>query len=181
MRFIHWLVGGCVSAAMIFVAIPLQAEGARQCPIAEPNAQSYTWDFHHEANTIFQDLQSDIWQIEDQAGYLQRSTDLNLTWKTSSGDWNRMRDAVNDMSDHLCRLEGIRRVLAPWQQKVVDRIASDVPLMVNNTEDAIVYANSNPSTLWNPTYQSYVNYLERTAETLNQTLGSALHENLKSS
>jgi hypothetical protein len=70
-----------------------------------------------------------------------------------------LKGDINDIGAKLCRLETIRRVVAPWQKREIDRIATTVRLMADNAEDAILFVNDKPNDLWLGTYQSYLNNL----------------------
>jgi hypothetical protein len=78
------------------------------------------------------------------------------------------------MGKKLCRLETIRRVVAPWQQETIERIASQLPLMADNTAAAIEYVNAHQQDLVNPTYQRYADNLYSEATDLTQSAGNAV-------
>ena len=46
-------------------------------------------------------------------------------------------DGKEHRGRQLCRLEAIRCVVEPWQQKTIDRTATDFTLLVDNTQDAL--------------------------------------------
>jgi hypothetical protein len=174
MRIKAMLWGICVSGTMTLFAIPSIAAESHACVAAEPTAASYTWDFHKEANAIFQNVEEDARKAMDHAANLQSYEDSNLDWVTYGEQLNRVRAEVNDMGDLLCRLETIRPAVAPWQQKTIDSIASSVRLMADNAQDAIVFGNSHSRELWVPTFQAYVNNLYSEAESLTHSTGTAV-------
>jgi hypothetical protein len=170
-----WLLGGCVSGALVFAALPSLAAPAHECVAGQPTAQSYTWNFQREANGIFEDIHTDAAHAAGQAATLQQDvTDTNLTWESHGDTLLKLKASVNDMADKLCRLQAIRRTLAPWQQKTVDRINTEVRLMVDNAQDAIVFSDDNPSSLWSPTYSAYVNNLYNEASSLDTSTADAV-------
>ncbi len=65
------------------------------------------------------------------------------------------------MSGKLCRLEQIRRVVAPWQQQTIDRVAPQVTLMANSTTDAMNFLASNENNFWEPVYQKYTSNISQ--------------------
>ena len=164
-----------LSAALTAFPLTLGATTAKECACEKPTAASYTWDFHREANTLFEDVQTDAQQIEDHAAELQSFSDEpELSWHDHAIQLNQLKGEVNDMGQKLCRLETIRRVVAPWQQKTIDRIASNVPLMADNTEDAILYLNAHQHDLTNPTYWRYADNLYSEGSNLTQSGGEAV-------
>jgi hypothetical protein len=87
---------------------------------------------------------------------------------------NAIKAQVDDMGTKLCRLETIRRVLAPWQQQEVDQIATRVQLLADNTEDAIHYLNEHQNRLWTSTYQMYSRNLYDQADKLTHSVDAAV-------
>jgi hypothetical protein len=175
MRLRSWLLGSCVTGALVFAALPSQAAPVHECVTGQPTAQSYTWNFQREADGIFEDIHNDAGQVADRAATLQRDvTETNLIWESHGDTLMGLKASVNDMADKLCRLQAIRRVLSPWQQKTVDRINTEVRLMVDNAQDAITFSDANPSDLWSPTYSAYVNNLYHEANTLDHSTADAV-------
>jgi hypothetical protein len=164
-----------VSAALATFPISLGAVTAKDCACGKPTASSYTWDFHREANRLFEGAQTDAQQIKDHAERLQTfSDDPEVDWQAHVNQLDQLRSEVNDMGKKLCRLETIRRVVAPWQKKTIDRIAANVPLMADNTQDAILYVNTHQDFLLNPTYWRYADNLYSEGSSLNQSVREAV-------
>jgi hypothetical protein len=46
--------------------------------------------------------------------------------------------------------------------------------MVDNAQDAIVFSDDNPSSLWSPTYSAYVNNLYNEASSLDTSTADAV-------
>jgi hypothetical protein len=156
MRLRVLLVSTCAFAATAAFLAPGMGAAVHECVPGSPTAASYTWNFKAEANSIFQDLETFARQIRYGADQLVTDNrGHEVDWELQGDQLNILRQEVNDMGDKLCRLESIRRVLAPWQQAEVDRIAEEVQLMADNTQDAIVYLNGHERELWVPTYQRY--------------------------
>ena len=161
---------------MAVCAVPASAATAsHQCVAAEPTAASYTWDFKGEANTIFKDIQSDAQDASYHADMLQSfARDPQMTWDAHADELEYLKGDVNDIGAKLCRLQTIRRVVAPWQQNGIDRIVTDTQLMADNTQDAIVFGNTHRSELWLATYQKNLNNLEDEATALEHSVGNAV-------
>ena len=168
------ILGSCVSLAMGLFAVPAGAATVHECPAGQPTAASYTWNFHQEANNIFGEIQSDARQALDHAANLQSFEVEDVNWQTQAEQLSQVKAEINDMGRKLCRLETIRQVTAPWQQKTIDRIAATIRLMAGNTRDAIVFGNSHQDQLWVPTFGAYVNNLYQEAGTLRRSTGNAV-------
>lgn len=176
MRFRTLLWSGCISAALAVCAIPASAATAsHQCVAGEPTAASYTWNFKSEANTIFQEIQSEAQDASYHADMLQSfARDPNMSWDSHADQLEYLKSDINDIGAKLCRLQTIRRVVAPWQQNVIDRIVTDTQLMADNAQDAIVFGNTHRSELWLATYQKNLNNLEDEATALTHSVGNAV-------
>ena len=141
-------VGVCAFAA---------SSGQTNACVAGPvTPQSYTWNFKQEADRIFADIQSDTEQAAEDSTTLQQVVrDPDVDWQVEGVPLNDIRDEVNDIGMKVCRLETIRRVLDPWQQKAVDGIAGSAAEIADNTEAAIDFGNTHPFELWAPTNAGY--------------------------
>jgi hypothetical protein len=168
-------VSGCAAAVMAALAVPVMGAAVHECVPGKTTAASYTWDFKAEANTIFQDLEILARQARNNADELNTfDRGSGVDWETQAAQLNTLRDEVNEMGTRLCRLEQIRRVLAPWQQAEVDRIAQSVQLMADNTDDAIVFLDAHQDELWLPAYQKYGHNLYKDSDSLAESLGNAV-------
>jgi hypothetical protein len=149
-------ISSLVSTAIAVAAVPATAPPTHACAVGKPTAASYTWDFKGEANVIFQDVEADARQVMNQADRLQSfEMDPNISRESQAILLDNMKQEINDIEAKVCRLGTIRRVLAPWQRKVVDEIASTAPLMVDNETDAIELCNHNPQELKFPIFWRY--------------------------
>lgn len=124
------------------------------CVAGKPTPASYKWDFKTEANNTFRAIQTDLQRASYDADQFQEATaDSSPDWEIQGESLDALRDDVNDIGTRLCRLEAIRRVLSPWQQKAVDRIASTTVLLADNTQSEIKFGNAHPDFLWQPFYR----------------------------
>ncbi|HUO24034.1 MAG TPA: hypothetical protein VMU61_00105 [Candidatus Aquilonibacter sp.] len=164
-----------VSAALTAFPLSLGAITANRCKCGKPTAASYTWNFHREANTLFDGIQTDAQHATNHAAKLQSfAYDSNITWQLDANQLTQIKSEVDDMGKKLCRLEIIRRVVSPWQQKTIDRIADNLQFMADNTQDAILYVNGHQQDLMNPTYRMYANNLYSEGSNLSQSVGDAV-------
>jgi len=176
MRVRTLLWSSSIAAALtVGAALATAATVPQECVAAEPTAASRTWDFQGEANTIFKDIQSDADQALNDAGHLQSlDRDSLVSWESHAQQLESLKTEINDIGAKLCRLQTIRRVLAPWQQQAVDQIASEAQLMANHTQDAIVFGNTHRSDLWLAPYPGDVNNLESEAHSLDRVVRNAV-------
>jgi len=167
-----------LSAGISFIMIVLPAASARAasaCVAAKPTPASNTWAFQKEADDIFEAIQSDATQARYHAEELSSfALDEELSPESHAIELMQLRSAINDVGERLCRLETIRRVVAPWQQRTIDRIATTTRLLADNAQDAIVFENSNPRILWSPVYRKYVNNLYSEARNLDESVTNAV-------
>jgi hypothetical protein len=165
------LLSSCISAALAFAASATAATVPQECVAAEPTAASQTWDFKGEANNIFKDIQSDAQQAATDADYLQSlDRDPMMSWESHAEHLESLKAEINDIGAKLCRLQTIRRMLAPWQQSAVDQIVGEAQLMANNTQDAIAFGGAHRSELWLGAYRGDVTNLANEANALNRVV-----------
>jgi hypothetical protein len=160
-----------MSAATASAAVP----EAQACVIGTPTAASNTWDFKGEANAIFEDVQAEAGQAQDHA-YTLRSlaNDPGVSWQMHADQLLDLKGEINDIGSKLCRLEAIRRVVDPWQQRMIDQIVATTRLMADNEQDAIVFGDAHRLEMWLPTYQAYLNNLCHEATSLTHSVDKAV-------
>ena len=96
MRLNAALLSGCLSA-LIACAVPAWGVTVHECTPGKPTAASYTWDFKTEANTIFQDAQTDAQQAAYHADQLETLTrDSSLSWDSQAEQLDALKQDVND-------------------------------------------------------------------------------------
>jgi hypothetical protein len=177
MRFKELSRSGYLLAAMLLVpgmslaTTPIMT--SQKCTPGEPTEASYTWNFPKEASSLLNGVRADALKVNDQAQQLEDfSKNPSMDWRADADKLSQIRQDVNDMSNKLCRLETIRRVVLPWQQEAIDRTSRIVRLMSDNTADAIVFINANQEDLWSPTFNKYAKNL---AQESNQVSTSVRH------
>ena len=146
------LVGCLFAGALILPAASLSSN--RACALGAPTAQSYTWNFRQEAQALLDDVGAEAWQASYHADRLQNFSQ-QIDWQEHADELNAIRTEVNDMGSKLCRLEVIRRVVAPWEQQAIDDAAPLIVEMSNEAQSAITFLNDNHNHLFNPAYHAY--------------------------
>jgi len=175
MRVNRLLLGACISSVMAVLPAAAARTAPRQCVAAKPTPASYTWNFQKETDGIFSDIQSAAAQARYHADKLQSFTwGEEVSWEGHASQLSQLKADIDDMGGRLCRLETIRRVAAPWQQRIIDRIATTVRLMADNAQDAIVFENNNHDYLWSPTYRKYTENLYQEATNLTHAMDHAV-------
>lgn len=175
MRIIPSSLTGFACAAALCFAAPGAAAEMQACPCQKVTPASYTWNFSAEANRIFRSIQPDAQQALTHADNFDAySTDMEVGWPIQGPRLNALRAEINDMGTKLCRLETIRRVVQPWQQKEIDRIKADMLLIADNTRDAIALGNSHRNALWIPALRESANNLYADASDLVHSVDQAV-------
>ncbi len=175
MRLKTLLVSGCVYAAMAAFPAMAAMSSARGCPVGKVTPASYTWNFQKETDGIFRDIQLDAQQASTHAAKLQSFPESSeLSWYSNADELTQVSSLIDDMGQKMCRLEAIRRVDTPWQQRTIDRIGTTLRLMADDATDAILFGSQNQHALWLSTYQTYVNNLYKQAESLKHSVDHAV-------
>lgn len=169
------VLSGVLSAALVLTGAPLGAATIQECAAGKPTSASQTWNFKSEADNLFQQLETRARQTMDRADQLRSmARNPDTDWQIHAGQLQQVKMQVNDTAEKLCRLETIRRVLAPWQQKTVDQIARQVQLMADNAQDAIAFLDANRGQLWSPTYGKYLSNVYNQAQDMTRSTENAV-------
>lgn len=169
------LWSGFMFAVIAVAAVPGRAAAMQACAVGKPTAASYTWDFKGEANSILEEVRTDARQAMDNADELQSlEIDPNVSRETHAVQLNELKEEINDIGAKVCRLETIRRMVSPWQKRVIDQVAMTSRLMADNAQDAIALCNDNPEELKFPTYWHYTKNLYNESSTLTRSLENAV-------
>jgi hypothetical protein len=173
---------GLVALIAAMVALPLASQAAPQsCTAGKPTKASNTWNFRAEATRLLSGIQADAAKAHAHADKLNTyDLDSSITWQYHAHRLAELKNEVDDMGRKLCRLQQIRRVTAPWQQKAIDEAKVSVRLMADNVNDAINFLNEYQDDFWTPSYRLNVSnvfresgHLSQSVKTLEQT--AAVH------
>lgn len=154
-------------------ALPVASLAAENsaCVAGKPTPESYTWNFRAEASQLLNDIQADAVHAQQHADKLETyASQLQISWQAHGEQLDAIRAEVNDMGQKLCRLETIRRVVAPWQQTAIKRAAKLVQLMADNTQDAIQFVDNHQGNLWMSPYPRYAANLYQDSKQLDHSL-----------
>jgi len=168
-------IAGCIVSAL--TVLPGASAAVRKCVVQKSTPASYTWNFQQEAGQIFKEVRFDAAQArrhaEELKGFAEHADAPG--WRTDAEQLNEISSEVDNIGSHICRLEAIRRVTAPWQQKAIDHIAVDLRLLADNTQDAISFGQAHREALWMPTYQEYLDNLYAQSRNLERSVDMAIH------
>ncbi|HUI55683.1 MAG TPA: hypothetical protein VLY04_11970 [Bryobacteraceae bacterium] len=153
----------------------IAATRANACVLPPATPASYTWNFQNEANQTFRTILDEAETVRYFADQLEFFPSNGITdWWTHGDMLMQLRTSVNEIGGTVCRLEAIRRVVAPWQQKTIDEIISTITLMADNTQDAITFGNNNQLALWKPVYADYLKNIYNESSKLTKSLNQAV-------
>lgn len=158
--------GGYLFAAALLLPAATKSEN-RSCALGTPTAESYAWNFPGEAQALLSDIASDARAARIHTDTLDRfAMDTSVGWQLHAVELDAVRDAVNDMGTKLCRLETIRRVSLPWEQKAINEAAPLIAEMANEAQAAITFLNDHQSNLVGMTYDGYMDGLYQRSDKL---------------
>ena len=88
-----------------------------------PTSEFETWDFPEEASSLIEQIRSHAAQASRNADRLRSFARSNqISWQSHAAELTQVRDHVNAMGKLHYRLQVIRHVALPWQQRAIDHI-----------------------------------------------------------
>ena len=124
-------------------------------PAVKPSAskvQSEDWKFPAEASQLLKEIQSTANKLSRDAATLESYARGGLTWHRHADQLTFAKEHINEIGERLERLQAIRHIAAPWQQRAIDSIVPVAVSLVGHTEAAIQHLNESRSHLWAPVY-----------------------------
>jgi hypothetical protein len=151
MRLTLGKIGWGVVGAILLVT-PLWASASNK-EVKSESVPTYNWGYAEEASGLLQEIRGLSWQLAEDSAFLEHQARRNqLDWRSHAARLDQIRTDINAIGEHLQRLQEIHSMIAPWQQKVVDRIVPTAAALAAQTEVAINYLNDNKSKTWTPYY-----------------------------
>ena len=158
----------------LFLMTPLFASNSNQEAKAG-NTPAYNWAYAEEASGLLQQIQSLSFKAANRADLLNIASRRNsLDWRSHAAHLDEISMHINDMGDKLDRLQEIQSMIAPWQQKAVERVVPTAAALANQTEEAIAFLNEHPIRLWTPTYTDSIKAMSEHVDEINTTVSSFL-------
>lgn len=165
MRLTLGKIGWGVVGTVLLIT-PLWASASNQ-EVKPENSLAYNWGYAEEASELLQEIRGLSTQLTDDTDYLEQSARRNqLNWRSHAVRLDEIRTDINAMGEHLQRLQEIHSMIAPWQQKAVDRIVPKAVALAEHTEAAIAYLNDNKNRMWTPSYGDPVSAMAEQAEAI---------------
>ncbi|HUB32637.1 MAG TPA: hypothetical protein VMA31_06400 [Bryobacteraceae bacterium] len=177
MRLSNLFLISCLAGGMAILTGPAVADALPEsCTSSATTALSADVNVQKEANSLFQDIRDEAIHARFRADRLRAENRSNqVDWVVQGDQLTLLRHNVNVMGAKLCKLQSIESGLAPWQQTEIQRIAAVLPLMADNTTDAINFLNAHQDELWLPGYHVYFHNLYSEARQVAHTS----HEGVK--
>jgi len=139
------------------------------------NAPTYNWAYTEEASRLLQDIRTLSAQAAESAEHLNSASRRNsLDWRSHALYLTEISAHINTMGAKLDRLQEIHGMIAPWQQKAVERVTPKAAALAAHTEEAIAHLNENQGSLWLPHYTNRVNAMSEHGEEINRTVSMFL-------
>ena len=118
--------------------------------------QANDWNFHEEASRLLKEIQSTATVLTRDADLLHSYTRGSLSWETHVNQVNLVRDHINAMGKHLDRLQAIRHLATPAQQKAIQSVVPAALILASHTESAIEHLNDRDKPLWDQEYKNHL-------------------------
>ncbi len=144
------------------VAFASPAVSAKNSTVTECQA----WNFESEAKDLLKEIKSLSAKLKSDATTLESyKWQTQLSWRTHADQLTKAREHINAIGERLDRLQAIKSVTAPWQQRAIDEIVPVAANVAAHTEAAIQHLNENRSYLYAPVYADHLTSIsDRSAE-----------------
>jgi hypothetical protein len=118
-------------------------------------APTYPANYSEEASLLLQGMGDDARQVAAAVQELKPFANNGVvSWEFQVQKLAGIQLQVNDMSNKLCRLDTIQRVVAGSQQATIHAVEPHVPRLVATAQNALHHVNSRQGNLWTPAYQT---------------------------
>jgi hypothetical protein len=172
-----WLTLGKIgwgAIGTLFLMTPLFASSSKEA-VRTDNTPTYNWAYTEEASRLLQDIRTLSAQAAESAEHLNSASRRNsLDWRSHALYLTEISAHINTMGAKLDRLQEIHGMIAPWQQKAVERVTPKAAALAAHTEEAIAHLNENQGSLWLPHYTNRVNAMSEHGEEINRTVSMFL-------
>jgi hypothetical protein len=173
MRLTLGKIGWGVVGAL-FLMTPLFTSTSK-AEVKADNTPAYNWGYAEEASGLLQEIRSLVSQAAEGTDVLNTGPRQNsLHWRSHAQHLNEVKTHINAMGKKLSRLQEIHGMIAPWQQKVVERVTPKAAALAAHTEEAIAYLSEHQNRLWTPHYTDRVSAMAEHVEEINRTVSMFL-------
>jgi hypothetical protein len=158
----YLLAAACIAAGTLAAAPRDIVRGPAVC-------QSEDGNFHAEASTLLEEVQSASARLSQDAAILQSYTRTGVSRESHKSQLNALKDHINSIGERLARLQAIRHVAAPWHQQAIDSVAPVAANLASKTTAAIQHVNRN-NVLWAPDYADLLREISSNSSRLKDTV-----------
>jgi hypothetical protein len=170
---INFLYKGILVASALCLApaaLPASPKANQPGPLASVNEGAFPGD----TELLLQGIQTNALNVKNNADQLRallRDGPLN-DWRIDGDLLESARDDVNEMNKLFFQLRADDGKSSPWQQKVIDRIASTAVNLADTTEQAVVTLNHNQSYVYTTDLGGLANDMYNQAGLIEQVVGN---------
>jgi hypothetical protein len=159
----HWVA----VAALLLIPIAAMASN-RKCEASAPTAESYTWEFPAEATILLGEIQAEAALVRQSADRLQSyARYYQVSPQSHAEQLDNVRRSVNIIGENLCRLQTIRHVTAPWQQRAIDHLYPSAAALARHVTAAISNLREKPHGLYVTDYENHIDSVYNYADSIN--------------
>jgi hypothetical protein len=163
---------GAVGA--LFLMTPLFASTSK-AEIKTDQTPTHNWAYAEEASGLLQEIRSLSARAAESTARLDSASRGNqLHWRSHSEHLTEIKSHVNAMGEKFNRLQEIHGMIAPWQQKAVERVLPNAVALADHTQGALVYLNENQNRLWASPYKDRLSAMSDHVQEMHSTLKSFL-------
>jgi len=158
----------------LFLMTPLFASSSKEA-VKTDNTPTHNWAYTEEASGLLQDIRTLSAQAAERSENLKSASRQDwVNWRSHAQYLSEIRTHVNTMGAKLDRLQEIHGMIAPWQQKAVERVTPKAAALAAHTEDAIGHLNEYQNRLWVPHYTNGLTAILEHGEEINRTVSMFL-------
>jgi hypothetical protein len=158
----------------LFLMTPLFASSSKAETKAD-RTTTYNWAYAEEASGLLEEVRNLSARAAEGTDHLNLASRRNsLDWRSHSRHLTDITTHINAMGEKLDRLQEIHGMIAPWQQRAVERVMPNAVALAGHTEEAIAYLNEYQSRLWAPPYRDRVSAMSEQVREIRSTITAFL-------
>lgn len=165
-------IGYTGAAALLLSGSLMTASPVRSTSAVAVEASD--WDFQGEAADLLKEVQTMSGQLRTDADQLASFSRSNLSWESHAHQLSAVKEQINTIGDRLARLQEIRHVTSPLQQRAIDRVVPIAAELASHTRAAIEHLNDNRNYLFAPAYNDHLMAIADGAEEMKRSLDNFL-------
>ncbi len=132
-------------------------------------------NFDTEASDLLKQVKSLSGKLKSDAGTLESyKWQTQLSWQSHAYQLPKAREHINAIGKRLDRLQVIKSVTAPWQQRAIDEIVPVAANVAAHTESAIRHLNENRTYLYAPVYGEHLTSISERSNELKDSVDAFL-------